>query len=56
MASAKANKSTSSGTPMAGSMTPLQPMIKGNGRMVDDRYAPCGDNQLATPDNDGDEY
>ena len=53
---AKANKSTSSGKPMAGSMTPLQPTIKANGRMIDPRMAPCGDNKLDSPDNDGDEY
>lgn len=48
-------KNPNSGKPQAGSKTPLQPTIKSNGRMIDPRLAPCGKNQITTPDNDGDE-
>ena len=56
MARASASKDPYSGMRQGGSPTPLQPMIKSNGRMVDDRMAPCGDNLLVSPDDDGDEY
>lgn len=48
-------KNPKGGAPQKGSATTLQPVIKSNGSMIDPRMAPCGKNQLATPDNDGDE-
>jgi hypothetical protein len=53
---AKADKAPKGTKAMAGSMATLQPMIKANGQMIDDRMAPCGDNQLSSKDSDGDEY
>lgn len=48
-------KNPNSGEPAKGSMTPLQTTIKANGSMIDTRLAPCGDNTLTNPDQDGDE-